>query len=61
MRNKARRHATKKHGKEALVGKDIDHRQPLRSGGSTSDSNTRVRDVHSNRSSNGQTKRKTKG
>ena len=34
-------------------GKDIDHKKPLRSGGSTSLSNTRVRDRSANRSDNG--------
>jgi hypothetical protein len=53
QRNKARRHAVKKHGKTALTGKDIDHKVPLRAGGSTKDSNTRVRSVKSNRSDNG--------
>jgi hypothetical protein len=53
MRNKARRHAIKKHGKSALAGKDIDHKTPLRSGGSTGDNNTRIRSVKANRSDNG--------
>jgi hypothetical protein len=35
------------------AGKDIDHKKPLRSGGSTSLSNTRVRAVSANRSDNG--------
>ena len=34
-------------------GKDIDHKKPLRSGGTTSASNTRVRSVAANRSDNG--------
>lgn len=34
-------------------GKDVDHKTPLRSGGSTSLKNTRVRSVSSNRSDNG--------
>ena len=59
MRNKARRHAIAKHGKSALKNKDIDHKVPLRSGGSTSDKNTRIRSVSANRSDNGHTKKKT--
>lgn len=45
-------------------GKDVDHRVPLRKGGSKSLSNTKLRSVSSNRSANGhkpgekQTKRK---
>jgi len=45
-------------------GKDVDHKVPLRKGGSKSLSNTKVRSVSSNRSANGhkpgekQTKRK---
>jgi hypothetical protein len=35
------------------AGKDVDHKKPLRSGGSTSLSNTRVRAVSANRSDNG--------
>jgi hypothetical protein len=34
-------------------GKDVDHKVPLRSGGSKALSNTRVRSVSSNRSANG--------
>ena len=34
-------------------GKDIDHKKPLRSGGSKSLSNTRVRSTSANRSDNG--------
>lgn len=35
------------------AGKDVDHKKPLRSGGSTSLSNTKIRSVASNRSDNG--------
>ena len=35
------------------AGKDVDHKTPLRSGGSTSLSNTRVRSRSANRSDNG--------
>lgn len=45
-RNKAAR-------EKGQSGKDVDHVKPLRSGGSRSVSNTRVRDRSSNRSSNG--------
>ena len=34
-------------------GKDVDHKVPLRKGGSKALSNTRVRDVSTNRSENG--------
>jgi hypothetical protein len=50
-RNKARRQAVAA-GKK-VSGKDVDHKKPLRAGGSTDSSNTRVRDVSANRSSNG--------
>lgn len=45
-------------GKKALEGKDIDHLNPLRNGGSGSDKNTRVRTIKSNRSDNGHRKGK---
>lgn len=56
QRNKARRHATKVHGKTALKGKDIDHKVPMRSGGKTTKGNTRIRSVSANRSDNGHKK-----
>ena len=37
-------------------GKDVDHKTPLRSGGSKALSNTRVRSVSANRSDNGHKK-----
>lgn len=52
-RNKRRREAIREHGKSALTNKDVDHKTPLRSGGSNAKSNTRLRDKSSNRSSNG--------
>ena len=58
LRNRARRHATKAGKVSKGDGKDVDHRVPLRSGGSGSDSNTRVRSVASNRSDNGSNRRK---
>lgn len=48
-RNKARRAMEKKLGKAAIKGKDIDHKKPLRDGGSNKTSNLRVRSVHANR------------
>jgi len=57
-RNRARRHAIAA-GKVTKGDKrEIDHRVPLRSGGSTADSNTRVRSKTANRSDNGRTKNK---
>lgn len=53
-RHRARRKVEDKLGKEAIKGKDIDHKKPLRSGGSNSDSNLRVRSKSANRSDNGQ-------
>lgn len=58
MRNKARRHAEAAGKVSKGDGKDVDHKVPLRSGGSTKDSNTRVRTRSSNRSDNGHKKKK---
>lgn len=52
-RNKARRQAIKDGRAKKGDGKDIDHKKPLRSGGSTSKSNTRVRSRSANRADNG--------
>jgi len=52
-RNKARRHATKAGKTSKGDGRDVDHKVPLRSGGSVSDANTRVRSRSANRSDNG--------
>ena len=49
MRNAARDEMEKKVGKGALKGKDVDHKRPLRSGGSNAASNLRVRSQHTNR------------
>lgn len=57
-RNKARRHAVKAGKVSKGDGKDVDHKKPLRSGGSTKDSNTRVRNRSANRSDNGHRKKK---
>lgn len=57
-RNKVRRQANKKIGKNKLNGKDIDHKVPLRRGGSNSKKNLRVRNRSSNRSDNGKKRKK---
>lgn len=62
-RNKARRQAEKAGKVRKGDGKDIDHKKPLRSGGSNAKSNQRVRSAKANRSDNGGTggrKRKSK-
>lgn len=56
QRNKRRREAIREHGRSSLRGKDVDHKVPLRSGGSNSKSNTRLRNKSSNRSDNGHRK-----
>ena len=56
MRNRARRHAEKAGKVKKGDGKDVDHKVPLRAGGSTKDSNTRVRSRKANRSDNGHSK-----
>lgn len=48
-RNRARRAAEKKFGKAAIAGKDVDHKKPLRSGGTNASSNLRPRDPDANR------------
>ena len=48
-RDQARAIMTKKLGKTAVAGKDIDHIRPVRSGGTNAPGNLRVRDQHSNR------------
>lgn len=53
MRNKARRDAIRNGEAKKGDGKDIDHKKPLRSGGSNSKSNLRVRSRSANRSDNG--------
>lgn len=62
MRNKARRQALRDGRVKKGDGKDVDHKQPLRNGGSNSKGNTRVRSKSANRADNGGTggrKRKT--
>ena len=51
-RNKARYDMTKKVGKAALKGKDVDHRDPLRHGGSNKPSNWDIRGIGPNRGDN---------
>lgn len=53
MRNKARRQAEKEGRVKKGDGKDVDHKKPLRNGGSNSKSNTRVRSRSANRADNG--------
>lgn len=48
-RNKARRLAEKKFGAAAIKGKDIDHKRPMRKGGTTTAANIRVSEPSSNR------------
>jgi hypothetical protein len=52
-RNKVRRQALKKGTVKKGDGKDIDHKKPLRNGGSKDKSNTRVRSSKANRADNG--------
>jgi hypothetical protein len=51
-RNKARYDMKKKVGAKALVGKDVDHHDPLRHGGSNKPSNWDLRGIKSNRGDN---------
>lgn len=48
-RNRARRHAIAEGKAKVGDGKDVDHKKMLDKGGSTADSNTRVRDRGDNR------------
>lgn len=52
-RNKARREAIKDGRVSKGDSRDIDHKKPLRNGGSNAKSNTRVRSKSSNRADNG--------
>ena len=49
-RNSARKEMEKEHGKQALRGKDVDHKKPLAKGGGNGKGNLRVKSVSSNRS-----------
>ena len=53
QRNKARREAIKEGRVKKGDGKDVDHKKPLRRGGSNAKSNTRVRSKSANRADNG--------
>lgn len=55
MRNTARRRAESAGKVSKGDGKDIDHKKPLRNGGSNSASNLRVRSQSANRADNGGT------
>lgn len=57
-RNAARRAMTKKVGKSALRGKDVNHKRPLRKGGSNRMSNLSVMSRKKNRANNGKRKKK---
>lgn len=48
-RNRARRHAIAEGKAKVGDGKDVDHKVPLRKGGSDKESNTRVVDASTNR------------
>ena len=52
-RNKARREAVRDGRAKKGDGKDVDHKKPLKNGGSTAKSNTRVVSAKSNRSAGG--------
>ena len=49
MRNQARRDLMEEGRVHKGDGKDVDHKRPLRSGGSNAKSNLRVESVHKNR------------
>lgn len=48
-RVQARRYEAKKLGLAAIKGKDIDHKRPVRLGGTNTPSNLRLRSPHANR------------
>ena len=51
-RNKARYDVAAHISKAALAGKDVDHKDPLRKGGSNKPSNWRLRSIKANRGDN---------
>ena len=61
MRNKARREAEKAGKVRKGDGKDVDHKRPVRSGGTNSKGNLRVVSKSTNRASNGGTGGRPKG
>jgi len=48
-RNAARSQMAKSHGKAAIAGKDVHHKNPLRNGGGNGKSNLSLSSVHRNR------------
>lgn len=60
-RNTARRRALREGKVRKGDGKDIDHKKPLRSGGTNSKGNLRVMDKRANRARNGGTGGRKKG
>jgi hypothetical protein len=60
MRNKARAAVKASAGSAAIAGKDIDHKVPIRSGGSNDSSNLRIRSISSNRGWESEKKAKRK-
>ena len=57
-RNRARTKMRNKLGAAAIRGKDVDHKRPLRSGGSNGTKNLRLQSPSKNRANNGKKKRK---
>jgi hypothetical protein len=53
LRNKARYALTKKYGKGKMRGLDVNHKKPLRSGGSNKRSNLELMPFAKNRADNG--------
>lgn len=49
LRKRARRKMEKKHGKLAIRGKEIDHKRPLKAGGSNGMSNLQILSIRANR------------
>lgn len=45
----ARREVEKRLGKAAVAGKDVDHKNPIRNGGTNANSNLRVETIKQNR------------
>lgn len=60
-RNAARRAAERDGRVKKGDGKDVDHKKPIRSGGSNAKSNTRVMSRSKNRANNGKTGGRKKG
>ena len=58
MRNAARAEAIRAGKVKKGDGKEIDHKKPLRSGGTNTPSNLRVRSASANKADNGHSKKK---